>query len=619
MAAIICVFFIFGDNFKKDKSAKTEGFGRHLLEDDTSDINDEQKNFGDPDYGPDHVDRPKCDQDQENFKRQVKKWFRNVPKPITDATYMVTCPCTEEDDVICKDTCKKHQPEETWTLEITTNKCRSFSWNCTRTHENGTKIGFTPPEADDPMFPKDAFTEDQRASGAFIFHLIGVLYMFYALALVCDCYFVPALDVIIEKYDISPDVAGATLMAAGGSAPELFTSIIGVFIAISDVGIGTIVGSAVFNVLFVIAACAFASAQALELTAWPLIRDTTFYSIALLMLVIFFTDDIIEWWEALILFIWYFCYVIFMKFNPQAEAKFLSMFPNIPSKKDEDEVMPAGFKYNPKRKPLLTIMKGKVESGTDDQESKSRGEVGMEGLKMKLQKNEAETENLNGADKDEDKHETESNKDDEEPYKDYIRAGPGEGLLSKIMWFLSLPLMVPMWITIPDPQDENRKKFFPIAFVMSILWIAAFSYFMVWWATLVGEALGISDAVMGLTFLAAGTSVPDLITSVLVAKEGKGDMAVSSSIGSNLFDVTVGLPLPWLLYCAINQKGIDVNSVGMACNIGMLFVMLLVVFLSILAFKWKMTKIMGGIMLVMYVIFVVVSLGLTECWFACPI
>jgi sodium/potassium/calcium exchanger 2 len=66
---------------------------------------------------------------------------------------------------------------------------------------------------------------------------------------------------LIEKFGISPDVAGATLMAAGGSAPELFTSVIGVFIAISDVGIGTIVGSAVFNVLFVIAACAFASAK----------------------------------------------------------------------------------------------------------------------------------------------------------------------------------------------------------------------------------------------------------------------------------------------------------------------------------------------------------------------
>ena len=122
---------------------------------------------------------------------------------------------------------------------------------------------------------------------------------------------------------------------------------------------------------------------------------------------------------------------------------------------------------------------------------------------------------------------------------------------------------------------------------------------------------------MGLTFLAAGTSVPDLITSVLVAKDGKGDMAVSSSIGSNLFDVTVGLPVPWLIYTAAFSKNVDVNSVGMGCNIAMLFLMLLVVFISILAFKWKMTKPMGGIMLLMYLIFVVVSLLLSECVIVC--
>merc|ERR1711872_3868 len=164
----------------------------------------------------------------------------------------------------------------------------------------------------------------------------------------------------------------------------------------------------------------------------------------------------------------------------------------------------------------------------------------------------------------------------------------------------------------------ERQKYYPIAFLMSVIWIAIFSYFMVWWATLTGETLGISDAVMGLTFLAAGTSVPDLITSVLVAKEGKGDMAVSSSIGSNLFDVTVGLPVPWLLYSIINQKAMEVNSVGIGCSIGMLFTMLLLVFISIIVFKWEMTKPMGGVMLVLYVVFVVVSLGLSECWFACP-
>ena len=42
-------------------------------------------------------------------------------------------------------------------------------------------------------------------------------------------------------------------------------------------------------------------------------------------LVIFFLDDSIKWYEALILFLWYFCYVIFMKFNVMFEGKFLEV------------------------------------------------------------------------------------------------------------------------------------------------------------------------------------------------------------------------------------------------------------------------------------------------------
>ena len=62
-----------------------------------------------------------------------------------------------------------------------------------------------------------------------------------------------------------------------------------------------------------------------------------------------------------------------------------------------------------------------------------------------------------------------------------------------------------------------------VTFFGSIIWIAIYSYLMVWWATTTGKTFDIPDAIMGLTFLAAGTSVPDLITSVLVAKQGKGD------------------------------------------------------------------------------------------------
>ena len=110
---------------------------------------------------------------------------------------------------------------------------------------------------------KEYFTEEELRSGWIVLHILGVAYIFLALAIVCDEYFVPALDVLVETLQVSPDVAGATFMAAGGSAPELFTSLIGTFTQ-SAVGFGTIVGSAVFNVLFVIGMCAVFSKETLQ-------------------------------------------------------------------------------------------------------------------------------------------------------------------------------------------------------------------------------------------------------------------------------------------------------------------------------------------------------------------
>lgn len=168
-------------------------------------------------------------------------------------------------------------------------------------------------------YPDIAFDEEDLPKAIILF-VIGVIYMFIALAIVCDEFFVPALEVITETLNISEDVAGATFMAAGGSAPELFTSFIGVFIAHSDVGIGTIVGSAVFNILFVIGMCAVISTQVLALTWWPLFRDVSFYSLSLICLMVFFLDNEIQWWEALLLLICYALYVIFMKVNKRVEA-----------------------------------------------------------------------------------------------------------------------------------------------------------------------------------------------------------------------------------------------------------------------------------------------------------
>jgi hypothetical protein len=70
---------------------------------------------------------------------------------------------------------------------------------------------------------------------------------FYSLATVTEERFVPALNVIAVEFNIPDDVAGATLMAGGASSPELFSSIISLFITHSALGLGTIVGATIFN------------------------------------------------------------------------------------------------------------------------------------------------------------------------------------------------------------------------------------------------------------------------------------------------------------------------------------------------------------------------------------
>lgn len=72
---------------------------------------------------------------------------------------------------------------------------------------------------------------------------------------------------------MSNDVAGATFMAAATSAPELFVNVIGTFITEGDIGIGTIVGSAVFNILAVAACCGIGAGMVYGETSILLIEN----------------------------------------------------------------------------------------------------------------------------------------------------------------------------------------------------------------------------------------------------------------------------------------------------------------------------------------------------------
>ncbi|CAH2293930.1 sodium potassium calcium exchanger 2 isoform X1 [Pelobates cultripes] len=582
-------------------------------------------------------------------------------------------------------------------------------------------------------YPEDIFSLEDRKRGAVILHIFGMIYMFIALAVVCDEFFVPSLTVITEKLVISDDVAGATFMAAGGSAPELFTSLIGVFISHSNVGIGTIVGSAVFNILFVIGMCALFSKEVLNLTWWPLFRDVSFYILGLIMLICFFLDNWIQWWESLMLLMAYLTYVTFMKFNVQVESwvkrklnrnkvvKVSSANSDRQDQREQPNILvlqedyrapeehegvamdirhgdlneTAGLKETwtetvaspGKTKPRLqrggssaslhnSLMRNSIfqlmihtldplseELGaygklkyydTMTEEGKFREKASILHKMAKKKCQVEDSERLNGAANYSDKvdlpntanvavevtppkestgpvqngnvsHSIEADAAQltggqvaEEEDHPLSLAWPTDRR-KRAAYLTVLPIVFPLWITLPDVRKPTSRKFFPITFFGSITWIAIFSYLMVWWAHQVGETIGITEEIMGLTILAAGTSIPDLITSVIVARKGLGDMAVSSSVGSNIFDITVGLPMPWLLFTIFhNMKPVAVSSNGLFCAIILLFLMLLFVILSIAFCKWKMNKILGCTMFGLYFFFLVISVLLENRIINCP-
>jgi Ca2+/Na+ antiporter len=64
-----------------------------------------------------------------------------------------------------------------------------------------------------------------------------------------------------------------------------------------------------------------------------------------------------------------------------------------------------------------------------------------------------------------------------------------------------------------------KQLLVPLSFLMCSAWIGAITYVVAWMISLIGYTFGIPDSVMGLTFLAIGTSVPEVFSSLIVSKQ----------------------------------------------------------------------------------------------------
>lgn len=339
-----------------------------------------------------------------------------------------------------------------------------------------------------------------------LIYIFVLVISFYLLAVICEDFFVSSLDIISNKLKLSSDVAGATLMAVGSSAPELFTALFAVLKPgdHADIGAGTIVGSAIFNILVIIgASAAFRKAK---LTWQPVVRDLLFYVATILLLLASFWDGQIVMAEALTFLAMYVVYIV-------AVTQWKKILPY-------SDVDPIDL----------------IES------------------------------------------ETKKNK-------------------------LAIASKQLLGLIIPDPI--KKPKLYLVTFFLSILGLAGLSFLLVESAVGIGELLHINPTLIALTVLAAGTSIPDLLSSIIVAKQGRGDMAVSNAVGSNIFDILFGLGFPWLIAFSVNDGVIKVGTDNLIGSVFLLFATVVAILFILITRKWTIGKYAGFFLIGLYVIYII--------------
>ncbi|XP_017871040.1 PREDICTED: sodium/potassium/calcium exchanger 3 isoform X3 [Drosophila arizonae] len=500
------------------------------------------------------------------------------------------------------------------------------SWGLSST----TDINCTQPAIDD--FPRDLFTEAQRQSGAVVLHVIASLYLFVALAVVCDEYFVPAVEKICAALNMSNDVAGATFMAAATSAPELFVNVIGTFITEGDIGVGTIVGSAVFNILAVAACCGIGAGMTIPLDWWPLTRDSIAYGITVAILICVMHDERVEWYEALILVSLYAVYLAVMYFDKSFQKCAKELVENRICHNMASIQLNGGLNNDQAKVSSGTAAAAGAGSGAAPGAGGAAAAAGA-GVGAATGVGAAGTGAGAGAGAGAgtgaaiapvaimDNADAEAQlavvaaaaaavEEPEQEGYSLLTYPKGTSCFAQFTWIIIWPIHLLFRIAIPDCKKAKNNKIFPLTFIMCIVWIGSLSYFVAWMITIIGDTLKIPDSVMGITFLAAGTSVPEAVSSVIVAKRGHGSMGICNSIGSNTFDILLCLGVPWLIKAVFfpiqpGQNYVAINSAGLEYSAITLLSTLFLLYLTFSMNKFKLDTKVGIACLVIYLVFMV--------------
>lgn len=150
-----------------------------------------------------------------------------------------------------------------------------------------------------------------------------------------------------------------------------------------------------------------------------------------------------------------------------------------------------------------------------------------------------------------------------------------------------------------ETEEQNTGSILKniILIVVGIVALKVGGDFTVDNAVVIAQTVGISEKVIGLTILAVGTSLPELVTSVMAAMKGNDDIAIGNIIGSNIFNMLMIIGVSAFI------TPLDYN---VSYNLQLYILLFSLVLLEVFAFtkpKNKMTRPNGIIYVALYAVY----------------
>ena len=147
---------------------------------------------------------------------------------------------------------------------------------------------------------------------------------------------------------------------------------------------------------------------------------------------------------------------------------------------------------------------------------------------------------------------------------------------------------------VEKPQYKLGKSFLLV--IIGLAGVVAGSQFVVSSASFIASAIGVSERIISLTIVAIGTSLPELVTTIMASKKGESDLVVGNIIGSNIFNICIVLALPIAFTGSISPENFEILDLVMLISSAALLCLLA-------RHGHNITKTEGALMLAIFTIY----------------